>query len=64
MKIHKYNEMYRWLIRPRDKFSKEEKKEIDENFYAERDSGLGGIMGVNKRKAKQKKIFYGQPTND
>ena len=56
--------MYRWLIRPRDKFSKEEKKEIVENFYAERDSGLGGIMGVNKRKAKQKKIFYGRPTND
>ena len=64
MKIHKYNEMYRWLTRPKDKFSRDEKKEIVENFYAERDSGLGGIMGMNKRKAKQKKIFYGRPTND
>ena len=41
MKIHKYNEMYRWLTRPKDKFSRDEKKEIVENFYAERDSGLG-----------------------
>ena len=64
MKIHKYNEMYRWLTRPKDKFSRDEKKEIVENFYAERDSGLGGIMGVSKIKAKQKKIFYGRPTND
>ena len=54
--------MYRYLTRPKDKFSKEEKKEIVENFYAERDSGLGEILGKNKRKATQKKIFYGRPT--
>jgi len=51
MKIHKYNEMYRWLIRPKDKFTRREKKKIVENFYAEqeRDSGLGEILAMNKR---------------
>ena len=54
MKIHKYNEMYRWLTRPKDKFSRKEKKQIVKKFYAERelerDLGLGEILAMNKRK--------------
>jgi hypothetical protein len=53
MKIHEYNQMYRWLTRPKDKFSKEEKKQIVKKFYAERelerDLGLGEILAMNKR---------------
>ena len=33
MKIHKYNEMNRWLTRPKDTLSKEEKKEVVKDFY-------------------------------
>ena len=43
MKIHQYNEMMRHLTRPKDKFSRKEKKQIVKKFYAEleRDLGLG-----------------------
>jgi hypothetical protein len=30
MKIHEYNEMMRWLTRPKDKFSLEEKRKIEQ----------------------------------
>jgi hypothetical protein len=33
MKIHEYNEMMRWLTRPKDKFSLEEKRKIIEERY-------------------------------
>jgi hypothetical protein len=33
MKIHEYNEMMRYLTRPKDILSKEEKKEVVKDFY-------------------------------
>ena len=33
MKIHEYNEMMRYLVRPKDNLSKEEKKKIVKDFY-------------------------------
>jgi len=48
MKIHEYNEMMRYLVRPKDKLSKEEKKKIVKDFHKKAEQPKSKPMPIIK----------------
>ena len=52
MKIHEYNEMMRWLTRPKDNFTRKEKTKIVQKFYNQTPKQLTEVEAWKKEENK------------
>ena len=63
MNIHEYREMMKYLTRPKDKLSKEEKKEVATKFYKETEQPKSKPMPIVKYIDKMNRL-YGNGSED
>ena len=52
MRIRDYNQMMAWLVRPKDNFTREEKKKIVQKFYNQKPGQLAGFEAWKKEENK------------
>ena len=62
MKIHEYNEMMRYLTRPKDILSKEEKKEVVKSFYKKAEVPKTKPMPIVKYIDKMNRLYGHDPS--
>tara|TARA_Y100000310_G_scaffold337341_1_gene424179 strand:+ start:198 stop:659 length:462 start_codon:yes stop_codon:yes gene_type:complete len=62
MKIHEYREMMKYLTRPKDKLSKEEKKEVVKKFYKETEQPKSKPMPIVKYIDKINRLYGHDPS--
>ena len=57
MKIHEYNEMMRYLTRPKDKLSKAEKKEVVKDFYKKAEQPKSKPMPITRYISEMNRLY-------
>ena len=64
MKIHKYNEMMRYLTRPKDNLSVNEKKKIVKDFYKKAEQPKSKPMPITKYIDTMNRLYGNTKTDE